>query len=107
MLPKCEPAILFGMWRLVNNMDVKQAVEIARSYLQEVFGNELMSPPRLEEVWLDEDSGVWCLTFGFYRKPDDLTKVIGTFSTYSYKVVRVDDKTGKPLSIKDRERAAA
>ena len=92
---------------MVTVMDVKQAVEAAKTYLQEVFGSELMTAPRLEEVWFDEDHKSWCVTLGFFRKPDDVTKTMGPFSTYSYKVVRVESMFGKPVSIKDRERAAA
>ena len=89
-------------------MDVKQAVAAAKAHLLDVFGAELMSAPRLEEVWFDDAERVWCVTLGFFRKPDDLmTKAAGSFSTYDYKVVRVEDSTGKPRSIRNREQAAA
>ena len=89
-------------------MDAKQAVEAAKSHLLDVFGAEMMSAPRIEEVWFEEAERQWCVTLGFFRKPDDLVaKAAGTFSTYDYKVVRIEDITGKPRSIKNREQAAA
>lgn len=87
-------------------MDPKQAVETAKSYLSEMFAAELMSAPRLEEVWFDDAEKVWCVTLGFYRKPDELLKAAGRFSTYDYKVIRLD-VNGTPRSIKNREPAAA
>ncbi len=89
-------------------MDAKQAVEAAKAHLLDVFGAEMMSAPRLEEVWFEDTEKVWCITLGFFRKPDELmAKASGTFSTYDYKVVQVEDVTGSPRSIKNRERAAA
>ncbi len=87
--------------------DVKQAVVTAKKYLEDVFGSELMTPPRLEEVWFDDRTDVWNVTFGFFRKPDDITSAMGTYSTYAYKVVAIDDETGNPVSIRDRERIQA
>ena len=89
-------------------MDVKQAVAAAKVHLLDVFGAELMSAPRIEEVWFEDVGRVWCVTLGFFRKPDDLmAKAAGTFSTYDYKVVQIEDFSGKPLSIKNRDRVAA
>lgn len=88
-------------------MDVKQAVDAAKSYLQDVFGAEVTTAPRLEEVWFDDDDRSWCVTLGFFRKPDDLSKNLGIFSTYAYKVVRIDNSSERPNSIMDRERVAA
>jgi type IV secretory pathway ATPase VirB11/archaellum biosynthesis ATPase len=89
-------------------MELKQAVSAAKAHLLDVFSAEMMSDPRLEEVWFDDADQVWCVTFGFFRKPDDLlVKVQGSFSTFDYKVVRVGGDSGKPISIRNRERAAA
>ena len=89
-------------------MDAKQAVATAKTHLLEIFADEMLSAPRLEEIWLDESEHVWCITFGFFRKPDSaLTSMTGTFSSFEYKVVRVDDATGQSRSIRNREPAAA
>ena len=88
-------------------MDAKQAIATAKKHLLEMFQDEMLSPPRLEEIWFDDSKYVWCVTLGFFRKPDDLLKATGTFSTFVYKVVRIDDATGQPQSIRNREAAAA
>lgn len=86
-------------------MDVKRAIEIAKQHLADVFSDEAMSPPQLEEVWFEDADQVWCVTLGFWRKPAG--PLIGTISNRSYKVVRVSDTSGKPLSIRNRELSAA
>jgi hypothetical protein len=82
-------------------MDVKQAVASAREHLIEVFSGEIASPPSLEEVWFDDDEKQWCVTFGLKR-----TKASGGFGSivlpFDYKVVRLDEADGKPISIRDR-----
>ena len=83
-------------------MEAKQAIAIAKDYLIDVLEGDLASPPRLEEVWLD-GKATWHVIFGFYRQPSEQTAVAGlkAFSAYEKKVVRVDDATGKALSILD------
>ena len=89
-------------------MEVKQAIGTAKAHLLDLFGAELMSQPRLEEVWFEDADNAWCVTLGFFRKPDELTtRAAGTYSTYDYKVVQIDDDTGKPKSIRNRDRVAA
>lgn len=88
-------------------MDAKEAIARARSYLDELFGDEMMSAARLEEVWRDKTENVWCVTFGFFRKPEDVLKSTGRFATYEYKVVRINPATGEPVSIRNRDTAAA
>ena len=60
-------------------MDVKQAVAAAKAHLLDVFGAELMSAPRLEEVWFEDAQRVWCVTLGFFRKPDELMAKTGWY----------------------------
>ncbi|MGE0701082.1 MAG: hypothetical protein AB7O57_18450 [Hyphomicrobiaceae bacterium] len=84
-------------------MDAKEAIGRAKAYLEELFGNEMMAEPRLEEIWLDRTNAVWCVTFGFFRKPEDVLKSAGTYATYVYKVVQVDRATGEPKSIRNRD----
>ena len=88
-------------------MNAKQVVGLAKAHLRETFADELLSEPRLEEIWFEDADKTWCVTLGFFRKPDEqLTKATGSFSTFDYKVVRLAE-SGKPISIKNRERAAA
>jgi hypothetical protein len=62
----------------------------------------LASVPRIEEIWQD-DRAVWHVILGFYRQPGDFSAVAGLkpFSMYEKKVVRIDDVSGRPLSILD------
>lgn len=87
-------------------MNAKQVVSLAKAHLGETFADEMFSEPRLEEIWFEDAEKVWCVTLGFFRKPDDLTKATGSFATFDYKVVRLTE-SGTPVSIKNRERAAA
>ncbi len=88
-------------------MNAKQVVSIAKTHLRETFADELLWEPRLEEIWFEDAEKVWCVTLGFFRKPDEhLRKATGTFSTFDYKIVRLTED-GKPLSIRNRESAAA
>ena len=78
-------------------MDAKQAASAAKAHLVDVFAGELPSDPRLEEVWFEDAERVWCVTLGFFRKPEEVLKAAGTYSTFDYKVVRIEDVSGKPL----------
>lgn len=82
-------------------MDVKQAVSSARSHLVEVFSDELVSPPTLEEVWFDDDEKEWCVTFGLKRSRSGAA--LGSLVLpFDFKVVRLAAQDGKPISISDR-----
>ena len=85
-------------------MDVKEAVATAKSYIQNLFGEEGIAELGLEEVEF-EDIGDWLVTIGFTRSWDRPSGVLqGLTSTRrSYKVVRIQDSTGKILSVKNRE----
>jgi hypothetical protein len=85
-------------------MDVKQAVSNARSHLLEVFSDELVSPPTLEEVWFDDDERQWCVTFGLKRTRAGAA--LGSLVLpFDFKVVRLGEQDGKPISIRDRSMA--
>jgi hypothetical protein len=90
-------------------MDVKQAVATAKRYIEEVFADEGIADIGLEEVEFDDARNVWNITTGFSRErlPVD-TPPLGAFLTArrrvrTYKVVRISDKSGKVLSVKNRE----
>ena len=89
-------------------MEIKQAVAAAKALLQDVFGEEITGRPRLEEVWLDDNTGVWSVTLGFYRTPaEELPGFVGSIPTYEYKLLLIDDKSGRLISIKAPDREAA
>lgn len=93
-------------------MDMKEAVRAAKDQILHVFGDEVLSDPRLEEVEFDDNGGMWHITIGFYRRPDlppldgmqgALSAVLRTTPRREYKLVQVSDLTRKAISVKDRE----
>jgi hypothetical protein len=92
-------------------MDVKEAVALARGYLQEVFAEEEFINLGLEEVEYDDAQHLWSITFGFSRPWDDNSRgpvatMLGASKRREYKVVKIDDLKRKPVAIKNREPAA-
>ncbi len=73
-------------------IDVKQAVSIARAYLEALIGIHHMHSLLVEEVEIEEDC--WNVTFGWD------TDRVGTQRTY--KVLKVRASDGEVLSMKIR-----
>ncbi len=88
-------------------MDVKQAVQIAKQYVSEIFESESTANVGLEEVVYEDESGTWKITIGFSRpwhrrNPQTAAEKLASPFERSYKVVQVDDQSGKVESLKDR-----
>jgi hypothetical protein len=88
-------------------MDVKEAVQVAKQYLQQVFSDEQIKNVGLEEVEYLDQSEEWHITLGFDR-PRELPGSGGVLQSLlnykrSYKVLRISDKTRQILSMKNRE----
>ena len=90
-------------------MDVKEAVGIAKSYIAELFGDEVITDIGLEEVVLDELSGDWKVTIGFARRWNRASApgtpvIVRRLDSLerSYKVVRIKDSDGRVISLTDR-----
>ncbi|MEQ1696958.1 MAG: hypothetical protein ABL901_14070 [Hyphomicrobiaceae bacterium] len=92
-------------------MEAKDAVYVAKAYFEELFSEK----GTLEEIWFDErEGGMWYVTLGLKREMQPQVSVFNTGKPAypridtTYKVVRVRDKDGKALSVKNRdgERAA-
>lgn len=90
-------------------MDVKEAVQAARTHVSEIFAGEMLTDVGLEEVTFDheEDGGVWAITIGFSRPWDDpnrhgpqLGEAVPPRRTYM--TVRIHDATGKALELTRR-----
>ena len=91
-------------------MDVREAVALARKYLQEVFAEEKIVNLGLEEVEYDDAQHRWSITLGFSRPWDDNSQgrvavMLGTPMKREYKVVKIDDRDKKGIAIKNREPA--
>jgi hypothetical protein len=87
-------------------MDVKEAIRLSKSHLQEIFAEEHIQNLGLEEVEYDENDKVWSITLGFSRPWDANSRSIaalGIFPKRDYKVVRIFDPEKKIISIKNRE----
>lgn len=91
-------------------MDVKDAVALATGHVVDLFDKEDVSNVGLEEVEFDPSENQWLITIGFSRPWDYPQGALAVLSasgggrpSRSYKVVVIDDGTGKVLSIKNRE----
>ncbi len=88
-------------------MEVKQAVQIAKQYVSEIFESEPIANVGLEEVVYEDESDTWKITVGFSRpwhrrNPQTAAEKLASPFERSYKVVQVDDQSGKVESLKDR-----
>jgi hypothetical protein len=85
-------------------MDVKSAISTAKDYVRTLFADEHIGDLGLEEVDFDDAGQVWRITVGFTRPyfeqpPEFKPAYYGRF----YKVVSINDKNNKVLSVKNRE----
>lgn len=86
-------------------MNVKEAVDTALTYVADLFEKEKPRNVGLEEVEFKDAEGQWHVTVGFSR-PWDYGPTIAGFQVKprrDYKVVRIDDESGKVLSVKIRK----
>ena len=94
-------------------MDVKEAVKTAKDYVTELFEGEGLENVGLEEVLFDDEAGVWRVTVGFNRPWDNAKNLADAMSAISagelpewrrrsFKVVRIQDGTGKVISLTHR-----
>lgn len=87
-------------------MNVKQAVEVARKYVKDLFAEEQIMNVTLEEVDAEEE-GYWRITIGFSRPfNSNLSSLLSGEKSRTYKVVLVRDSDGQILSVKSRVFAA-
>ena len=83
-------------------MEVKQAVEVAKRYIIDLFEDEHISDIGLEEIETDQ-GGCWQITIGFSRPWDrNVGAVLSGTRSRTYKTIRVSDEDGRVLSVKDR-----
>jgi hypothetical protein len=89
-------------------MDVKQAVDLAKTHVADLFAKEGLLNLGLEEVEYDDARDLWRITVGFSRSWDRTGPAASLFppATRTYKVVTIDD-AGKVISVKNRETANA
>ena len=94
-------------------MDVKEAVKTAKAYVVDLFEGEDLENVGLEEVLFDDGAGVWEVTIGFTRPWDRAKNLVDAMSAVSagelpewkrrsFKVVQIQDGTGKVVSLTHR-----
>ncbi len=86
-------------------MDVKEAMNTARDYINTVFADEEIMQLGLEEVMYDPDAGQWRITFGFARPWDPQNTMavkMGLKTPRTYKVVHLYDSDGQVVALTDR-----
>ena len=97
-------------------MDVKESARAAKHYVADVFSDEGIRDVRLEEIELD-DAGIWNITVSFLRPAEapeqperpvteQLALGIGFLRMpalqRSYKIVDIDDGSGRVRAVKHR-----
>lgn len=96
-------------------MDVKEAVEKAKTYVAELFSDERITNLGLEETEHDPAGGKWRITLAFSRpwntprtRAQEILDNLGAVSSLrrSYKVITISED-GEVLSMKSRSGAEA
>ena len=88
-------------------MERVDAVQAAKRYAKEIFGDEDISRIRLEEINYDAVSDEWQITVGFsYQSStsglESTLRVDTVYGNRQYKVVRVRDRDGAFAGLTDR-----
>ncbi len=92
-------------------MKVKEAAHVAKQHIADLFSEEGAEHIGLEEIEFDPTSQTWGVTIGFFR-PSYATEVPipqlpSLFESRKrireMKVVTVNDSTGEPLAVRNRE----
>lgn len=86
-------------------MDVREAVQTAKKHVAEIFSDEAIANVGLEEVEFDEMEQVWAITIGFSRfwgRIGDVVRALDGNAARTFKIVRIEDKTGRVQSVKHR-----
>jgi uncharacterized protein YdeI (YjbR/CyaY-like superfamily) len=96
-------------------MDVKQAIETAKTYVKDIYADEEVTNLGLEEIEHAQQAGNWVVTLGFSRpwntprtRAQEVLENLGAVSPLkrSYKVITIADD-GTVLSMKNRMPADA
>ena len=93
----------------MTSLDVKDAVDSAKTAVTNLFAQEGVFNLGLEEVEFDDAQEQWRITVGFSRswdKRQGLLADLASTTGRTYKVVTIN-KDGKVMSIKNRETANA
>ena len=81
-----------------GQMDAKMAASAAKGWLVDLFAEDGIHAPRLEEICLGDDR-TWKVTISFGW---DSASLVEVFRGRTFKVVRIDDRSGKVVSMTHR-----
>ena len=86
-------------------MKEKEAIAIAKNYVVDLYADDKVNDVGLEEIEFDKKTKCWLVTIGITRltAANNFVTSLGGTPLRSYKRVAIDDKTGRALSLKDRE----
>ena len=83
-----------------------RAVAIATKFVQSVYGGG-SGDVAVEEIDFDQGQGDWLITVGFWRKPPEPSGGLMVLQPPRferiYKIVRIKQSTGAPISMKIRQ----
>ena len=89
------------------NLDVKEAVKMAKSYIVDLLDEENLAFVGLEEVEFDDEKNDWAITVGFCRRWDlpanSMAAYIDQGKHRVYKIVHINDTKREITSVKNRE----
>lgn len=86
-------------------MEIKEAAQLAKGFALDLFRDEGIRDPRLEEVAHDEGHGLWHVTVSFLRAPPEGATGIAAFvlqSDRSFKTITIAEETQTVVSIQNR-----
>jgi len=89
-------------------MDMKEAVKVAKDYIQQLLVDEKISDLGLEEIEQNPRSGTWNITLGFSRPWDSRNNIAllgGAAPRRTYWTLQVRESDGEVLSVRIRETA--
>lgn len=81
-------------------MGPREAVQVAKKQVVELFEDEGITNVGLEEI--DSEGNWWKITIGFSRKWDMNVGSVLVGSGRAYKVIKINKGDGQILSVKDR-----
>lgn len=88
----------------MSSIDPKSAAQLAIDYVREVYGEDNVSEPLLEEIELTTNRNTWKITVSFMRKAQvGMLKGLNQFKTERvYKLLELDAESGEIRSMKIR-----
>lgn len=82
-------------------VDVHQAIQIAKTYLTQIFADQPPQDLRVEEIERS-DSGNWLITLGYRAPGVVIINIPGARPPRDLKVLAVDSNTGEVLAMRNR-----